>query len=387
MSTSFIDKGWNAIFQEAAQQASEEILVISPFIQLRAAKALFGNGRARLRIITRFNLGQFYEGVSDLEALEFLINMGAEIKGIRNLHAKVYIFDISKAIVTSANLTQAALLRNHEFGLVTGNTELISRAREYFSDLWSKAGSCLTKEELSKWRKNIDEVKRTGGRPSKATHKLRDYGKDLGIPPRQAEEDGDVTVPSQWFVKFFGISSDRALRYRSVLEEVRRAGCHWACTYPKGKRPRQVKDGAIIFIGRLVQEPNDILIFGRAIGTKHVPGRDDATEADIKLRSWKAQWPHYIRVRDAEFVAGPLGNGISLNELMRKFNYQSFMPTLRNKEAGSGNTDPRRAYMQQAAVELTGQAAEWLNKQLDAEIRNHGRLSDDDLATLDWPDS
>lgn len=384
MRSSFVDKGWNAIFQEAAQQAREEILVISPFIQLSAAKALFGQGRTKFKIITRFNLGQFYEGVSDLEALEFLINRGAKIKGILNLHAKVYIFDTSKAIVTSANLTQAALLRNHEFGLVTGNKELISKACEYFASLWGKAGDYLTTDQLLKWKKDIDEVKRTSGIPNRPL-KLCDYGKDLGIPPQKSEEAGDTPTPSQWFVKFFGISSDRASRSLPVFYEVQRSGCNWACTYPKGKRPRQVKDGAVMFIGRLVQEPNDILIFGRAVGTKHVPKRDDATEVDIKLRSWKAQWQHYIRVRDAEFVAGALGNGISLNELMKKFECRSFVPTLRNKESGRGNTDPRRAYMQQPAVELTGYAAEWLNKQLDGAIKDHGRLSDSDLATLDWP--
>ena len=80
----------------------------------------------------------------------------------------------------------------------------------------------------------------------------------------------------QAFVKFFGVSSNRASRSRSVLEEVQRSGCHWACTYPKGKRPRQVQDGALMFMGRLVKEPNDILIYGRAVGMSHQPGRSPA---------------------------------------------------------------------------------------------------------------
>ena len=37
----------------------------------------------------------------------------------------------------------------------------------------------------------------------------------------------------------------------------------------------------MIFIARLTNDPNDIRVFGRAIGTRHVPGRDDATPADI----------------------------------------------------------------------------------------------------------
>jgi hypothetical protein len=67
-------------------------------------------------------------------------------------------------------------------------------------------------------------------------------------------------------VKFFGRGDNRADRSMQILEEVRRSGSHWACTYPKGKRPRMVRDGATMFMGRLVKDPNDILIFGRARG-------------------------------------------------------------------------------------------------------------------------
>ena len=38
-------------------------------------------------MITRFNLADFAEGVSDIEALRLLLDAGANIRGIRNLHA------------------------------------------------------------------------------------------------------------------------------------------------------------------------------------------------------------------------------------------------------------------------------------------------------------
>jgi len=68
------------------------------------------------------------------------------------------------------------------------------------------------------------------------------------------------------FIKFFGDAGNRTDRSLPVSDEVERAGCHWACTYPMGKRPRQVEDGSIMFMARLVRSPNDIVIFGRAIG-------------------------------------------------------------------------------------------------------------------------
>lgn len=42
-----------------------------------------------------------------------------------------------------------------------------------------------------------------------------------------------------------------------------------------------------MFCARMVQNPNDSIIYGRAIGFAYVIDRDDATPADIALRNWK----------------------------------------------------------------------------------------------------
>jgi hypothetical protein len=170
-----------------------------------------------------------------------------------------------------------------------------------------------------------------------------------------------------------------------ILEEVRQSGSHWACTYPKGKRPRMVHDGAIMFMGRLVKDPKDILIYGRAVAIHHEPGRDDATAADIRLRGWKAKWSHYVRVDNAEFIGGNLANGVSLRELMDTLQADSYASTQRHATKRIGNTDPRRAYMRQAAVELSPQGAAWLDERLERVFAKHGRLTPSILEQLDWP--
>jgi hypothetical protein len=384
MSFRFIDKYWRDILIDAAKTSRKEILLMAPFIQLPVIKKLIGRRKLKIKVITRFNLNHFYEGVSDLNALEYLLGKGAGIKGIRNLHAKVYIFDSSKAFITSANLTEAGLSKNHEFGLVTDNKELIAKAREYFNGLWNKAGQPLKINELNMWRKEINKTVQSGS-ISGEKRKLSDYGKKLGLHPKSDPETGNMQDSDQWFVKFFGTSANRADRALAVYDQINDMECHWACTYPRGKRPRKVQNGAVMFIGRLVKEPNDIMIFGRAIGFRHIPGRDDATLSDIKRRHWKKEWPHYIRVRDAEFISGTLKDGVSLNALMDKFGHESFMSTLRNQKRGHGNIDPRCSYRQQAAVELTEKAANWLNSQLEQAFRRYGKISDQELSKLDWP--
>jgi hypothetical protein len=142
----------------------------------------------------------------------------------------------------------------------------------------------------------------------------------------------------------------------------------------------------VIFISRLTKDPNDIRVFGRSIGLRHLPGRDDATLQDIKRRPWKEKWPRYVRVHHAEFVAGSMANGVSLSELMDTLGSNSFTSTQHNAARGEGNTDPRRAYMQQPAVELSSQGLTWLIDRVEAAFTAHGTVPADDLAKLDWPE-
>jgi hypothetical protein len=385
MNFRLVDCGWDKEFIDALHKDRSTIRVVCPFIKRRAAERLVKRGRVKLlQIITRFNLNDFGEGVSDTSALRLLLEAGAQIRGVRNLHAKLYLFGMSRAIVTSANLTEAALLRNHELGFVTENAGIIGRCGQYFDDLWERAGQDLSEERLTEWERKITSHLATGASQA--------WAGGLGEEGIEVEGSSGSTVLPAWvgeaeqaFVKFFGKSDNRADRTRTVFELVQSSGCHWACTYPKGKRPRQVQDGAVMFMGRLVDDPHDILIYGRAVGMHHKPGRDDATNSDKRKKPWKEKWPHYVRVHHGEFLAGELSNGVSLNELMNALRSNTFRSTQRNAARGEGNTDPRRAYMQQAAVELTPQGMAWLNARLQRAFAQHGQLSPTMLQQLDWP--
>jgi hypothetical protein len=243
----------------------------------------------------------------------------------------------------------------------------------------------LTLEQLEAWDETVTHYLATGARPGRPSG-LGDHGAKAGIPTAPPVPAPLVADARQAFVKFLGEGDNRMPLYFPTIEEIDRAGCHWAVAYPASKRPSGVEDGALIFISRLTRDPNDIRVFGRATGLRHVPGRDDATPEDIARRSWKATWPRYVRVHHAEFIAGSMANGVSLNELMDTLGSSSFAPTQRNAARGEGNTDPRRAYRQQAAIELSPQGRAWLNERLEAAFEAHGKVPADDLAKLDWPE-
>ena len=193
-------------------------------------------------------------------------------------------------------------------------------------------------------------------------------------------------LEQQAIVKFLGAGNTRVTLDSSTFDTVESGGCHWAVCYPAGKRPTGVKNDALVFMGRFTEDPNDIRVFGRAIAISHQPGRDEATREDIERRSWKKRWPNYIRVHHAKFVAGTLSNAVSLNELMAELQAESFKSTKRNAAQGEGNTDPRRAYMQQPAVELSSAGLAWLTQRLDAAFAAHGEIPESRLDELDWPD-
>ena len=197
------------------------------------------------------------------------------------------------------------------------------------------------------------------------------------LPP---DHERLIAPAPQSFVKFFGSRDDIAPRFRTTLSAVQRAGNHAVCAYPIGKRPRQVQDGAIMFMGRLIEDPVDVMIYGRAIAKRYEEGLDDAVEDDFLIREWRKKCPHYIRVHDAEFMGGTLTQAVSLNELMDTLSVEAFESTMRNWAAGRGNTDPRRSIGPQPAVLLTPRASAWVNTRLDQKFRHHGKLTPADLA-------
>ncbi|MBB4193769.1 hypothetical protein GGE45_004242 [Rhizobium aethiopicum] len=387
MTSRLVDAGWAEELNAALQLEARNLSVISPFLKQKAIRRVLSHTPQSVRVITRFNLADFAEGVSDIAAIRSLLIAGARVRGIRNLHAKVYVFGSRRTIVTSANLTEAALTRNHEFGLVSDDAEIISASTRYFDALWSRAGTDLTARQLDEWEQTVTMHLASGG-PRFRLETLADYGTDAtGVL-----YSGAPTIPApipqaeQAFVKFLGEGSNRVPLSFSTRDEIDSALCHWALAYPATKRPQAVKEGAVMFIGRLTYDPKpDIRIFGRATGMRHVPGRDDASADEIAQRPWKNTWSRYIRVHHAEFVAGTMANGVSLNALMNALGPDAFTSTQRNQARGEGNTNPYKAYRQLAAVELSREGQLWLSEQLQRALEVHGSVPQGELNKLGWP--
>lgn len=168
MTVRLVDAGWGAELTAALRADTSELRVICPFIKAGALDRLLSLKPASNQVITRFNLVDFAEGVSDIAALRMLLDAGAQVRGVRNLHSKLYLF-ASRAIVTSANLTKAALYSNHEFGLVADDAPIIATCRAYFDDLWQRVARNLSHDQVDAWEEVVTRHRALGGRPSSQT--------------------------------------------------------------------------------------------------------------------------------------------------------------------------------------------------------------------------
>ena len=176
-----VDDRWAEEFSEALCADSSEVRIICPFIKGRALKHILRYKPGKLKVITRFDLNDFAQGVSDVAALRMLLDVNARVRGVRNLHAKLYIFGTSRAIITSANLTEAALNRNHEFGTVVTGTAEVKECRDYFDSLWKRAGNDLLPEQVECWDDKVTQHRLRGGLPVNAIG-LEDFGAKAGLP-------------------------------------------------------------------------------------------------------------------------------------------------------------------------------------------------------------
>jgi len=128
-----VETGWRSELTKACRLDSAGLRIICPFIKLGVVEDLLAIARPKtIEVITRFDCRAFFQRVSDLSALELLLQHGARIRGVRNVHAKMYLVGDKTAIVTSANLTAAALDRNAEFGFVATSEAIKTECRCYF---------------------------------------------------------------------------------------------------------------------------------------------------------------------------------------------------------------------------------------------------------------
>ena len=111
---------------ERAHTCSERMLVGSPYVNdaIIELTDMVSNDVTRT-LVTRTDLRDFAVGASSLDTLCTLVKDGVAVHSLSDLHAKIYVFDDSSALVTSANATRSGMRHNLECGLGTQDARIV----------------------------------------------------------------------------------------------------------------------------------------------------------------------------------------------------------------------------------------------------------------------
>lgn len=346
-------------------KGTSEICIVSPFITDGIVKHLLGNFKGKtIKVITRYNLNDFRQGVSSLTALKRLLKNKAQIKGVKGLHSKLYLFDEKSVIITSANFTNGGFFNNKEFGILSNESITISESHSYFNHLWKIDSGFLSQNKINEWK---DIIAKYRPQPN-ISKELPDFG---------VSYQKSIIKDRRYFIKFFGKNDNRLSLEHNIVDDLYGGCSHFALSFSRNKqdsRPRRYDNGDVVFMARMTKEPNDYVIFGRAITYAHNDIRDVAGSDDIDHIPWLKDWPILVRVKEPVFIDSTFKNCPKLFDLIDDLDYDSFASTKNKYDNGIRNINPKSTLMRKGDVILSDAGAQWIKVEFDKVLKKEGQV-------------
>lgn len=162
-----LQRGWNKNLNDIFQSVEKELIISSPYISNVGAGFLIKNvsenfkKKGILKFVTDLSPKCIYQGSTDPNSFKHFFDVinSTEIFHLPRLHAKVYVSDMTKAIITSGNLTAGGIYNNFEYGIYTQQKEKVSIIR---SDLlnYASLGATINSLEINNYCEVAEEVKK-----------------------------------------------------------------------------------------------------------------------------------------------------------------------------------------------------------------------------------
>lgn len=120
-------------------ESNTSIELCAPYVKTSIVSSLLQQKQnsSSLKLLTTFNLNNFYKGSSDIDAVKLVNEHDGSVFNSQRLHAKVYLFDKKYAIITSANLTYSGFEKNIEYGVLFDEPPLIRQVSRDFESICS----------------------------------------------------------------------------------------------------------------------------------------------------------------------------------------------------------------------------------------------------------
>lgn len=147
-------------FLQMCADARQNIMLCAPFVKQEIVDNIvaIADRRLSMQLITNINLQSFHRRASDLGAIERFISKGS-VYNCTTLHAKLYIFDNKKCLITSANLTTSGLQKNLECSMLTDDLDLVdSSVHEYNAIIKDNRVGKITPQSISDIGKILEKI-------------------------------------------------------------------------------------------------------------------------------------------------------------------------------------------------------------------------------------
>ena len=148
--------------KSALENCSSSLAVSSPYVGKYLDDAVSQLGpEVAVTLLTRTLLGDFASKASDLDALHTLAERIGGILSLSSLHAKVYVVDKKRALITSANATFSGMYRNRECGVEIKNGGAINTLRGLIRSGFGSTPrpQLWTADDLNELRKPVETLR------------------------------------------------------------------------------------------------------------------------------------------------------------------------------------------------------------------------------------
>jgi hypothetical protein len=150
-----LPQAWGTALASLVAAARCELLVASPFVGSygtdlvleHLSKSMRAGGQ--LLFLTNLSPINVCQAATDPAALMSLSTRfkGTTVRHLPRIHAKVYVADGERAIVTSGNLTAGGILRNFEYGVELEEMNIVRQIRRDLMDV-AELGAIVTHDTL-----------------------------------------------------------------------------------------------------------------------------------------------------------------------------------------------------------------------------------------------
>jgi hypothetical protein len=161
-----LDRAWHIALSQLVEQTENDLLIAAPFITDAGSRLVLDRlpanvrSNGQLHVLTDLSPAHVCDGSLEPGAISALYDSVrfAALWHIPRLHAKVYIADRERAIVTSGNLTATALYRNVEYGVDVRDATIVGMIIDHFS-FFQATGASVSRHQLARYEVAALELK------------------------------------------------------------------------------------------------------------------------------------------------------------------------------------------------------------------------------------